>query len=190
MLDNNRSELKIFLNSHTIHIAKTIISHVLHTAPNDIYHRIIETIQVLLEQQQMLSTMKTQEQKDVLFYQNLGRLFYAIAFIDNTVRDEEVRILKKFVSSTWASLDNQPDAYGTDSAFQIEVVFNWLDSEVYSAQDSYDTFAAYYTSNTSLFTEGVRQKIIKTASAIANAFSGLNKSELILLAQLNLLIKD
>ncbi|MFT5893004.1 MAG: hypothetical protein ACI9Y7_003123 [Dokdonia sp.] len=143
-----------------------------------------------MEQQQMLSTMKTQEQKDVLFYQNLGKLFYAVAFIDNTVRDEEVETLKKFVSSTWTSLDNKPDAYGVDSAFQIEVVFNWLDSEVYSAQDSYDAFTEYYTANKSLFTETIRQKIIKTASAIANAFSGLNKSELILLAQLNLLIND
>ncbi len=134
--------------------------------------------------------MKTQGQKDVVFYQNLGRLFYAVAFIDNTVRNEEIETLKKFVSSTWASLDNQPDAYGANSAFQIEVVFNWLDSEVYSAQDSYDAFAAYYTANKSLFTKTICQKIIKTASAIANAFSGLNKSELIILAQLNLLIKD
>ncbi len=132
--------------------------------------------------------MKTKEQKDSVFYQNLGRLFYAIAFIDNTVRPEEIEVLKKFVSSTWTSLDNEPDEHGSDSAFQIEVVFNWLDSEVYSAQESYDTFANYYTSNKALFTETTKKNITKTASAIANAFSGTNKSELILLAQLNLLI--
>lgn len=132
--------------------------------------------------------MKTKEQKDMVFYQNLGRLFYAIAFIDNTIRPEEIETLKKFVSSTWISLDNQPDAYGSDSAFQIEVVFNWLDSEVYNAKESYDTFETYYTSNKTLFTEDIKKKITKTASAIANAFSGTNKSELIILAQLNILL--
>ncbi|MFC4633127.1 hypothetical protein ACFO3O_04370 [Dokdonia ponticola] len=132
--------------------------------------------------------MKTKEQKDVLFYQNLGRLFYAIAFIDNTVRPEEIETLKEMVSSKWTSLDNEPDEHGSDSAFQIEVVFNWLDSEVYSAQESYDTFVNYYTSNKSLFTDNTKRNIKKTASAIANAFSGTNKSELIILAQLNLLL--
>lgn len=132
--------------------------------------------------------MKTKEQKDIEFYQNLGRLFYAIAFIDNTVRPEEIEALKKMVSSTWTSPDNEPDEHGSDSAFQIEVVFNWLDSEVFNAQDSYDSFATYYTSNKALFTETTKRNITKTASAIANAFSGTNKSELVLLAKLNLLI--
>lgn len=133
--------------------------------------------------------MEIQEKRDVLFYQNLGRLFYAIAFIDNTVRDEEIETLKKFISSTWVSLDNEPDEYGSDSAFQIEIVFNWLDSEVYSAQESYDAFKEYYNKHTSLFTELINRRILKTASAIAGAYAGTNKSELILLTQLQLLIK-
>ncbi|GGG29458.1 hypothetical protein GCM10011344_32910 [Dokdonia pacifica] len=134
--------------------------------------------------------METQEKKDIYFYQNLGRLFYAVAFIDNVVRDEEVETLKKFVSSTWVSLDNEPDEYGSDSAFQIEVVFNWLESEVFDAQESYDSFKEYYVKHKSLFTEMINRRILKTASAIAGAFAGTNKSELILLTQLHLLIKD
>lgn len=132
--------------------------------------------------------MKTKGKKDTEFYQNLGRLFYAIAFIDNTVRPEEIEALKKMVSSTWTSLDNETDEHGSDSAFQIEVVFNWLDSEVYNAQESYDSFATYYTTNKTLFTETTKRNLTKTVSAIANAFSGTNKSELVLLAKLNLLI--
>ena len=133
--------------------------------------------------------MKVQEKNDVLFYQNLGKLFYAIAFVDNTVREEEIEALKRYVSSTWITLDNEPDEYGSDSAFQIEVVFNWLDSEVYDAQESYDDFKAYFNEHKSLFTEKINRRILRTASAIAGAFAGTNKSELILLTQLHLLIK-
>lgn len=132
--------------------------------------------------------MKTEEKLDITFYQNLGRLFYAIAFIDNNVREEEIGALKKLITSTWLPLKNQPDAYGDDSAFQIEIVFNWLDSEVYEAQECYDTFKEYYKLNTHIFTDLIKEKISKTASAIANAFSDVNKSELVLLAQLNLLL--
>lgn len=131
--------------------------------------------------------MKSKKKMTLSFYQNLGRLFYAIAASDGNVRDLEFNKLKVFVKKQWLDVDDIDDTFGTDAAYQIEVVFDWLnrDDEL-NVQACYDSFIAYKKDQSHLFTDDVRILILKTASSIAYAFSGINKSELIMLVKLSI----
>ncbi|WP_271393460.1 hypothetical protein [Aequorivita sinensis] len=120
----------------------------------------------------------------------MGELFYAIAAADKVVRKEEYDILKKMVLKKWKNIDNDKDSLQGNAAHQIEIVFDWFDYEQLDANDCFDSFADYKKENSKLFTEERKKLIWKTADAIASSFSGKNKSELVMLAKLKLLLEE
>ncbi|WP_241836896.1 hypothetical protein [Aequorivita sp. KMM 9714] len=130
------------------------------------------------------------DKPQLLFYQKMGELFYAIAAADKVVRKEEYDILKKMVLKKWKNIDNDKDSLQVDAAHQIEIVFDWFDYEQLDANDCFDSFADYKKENSKLFTEDRKKLIWKTADAIASSFSGKNKSELVMLAKLKLLLEE
>lgn len=123
------------------------------------------------------------------FYQNLGKLFYAMAAADNKVREAEMNKLKELVKKEWLDVDDIEDKFGTDAAYQIEIVFDWL-SQTQDVEPNikacYDDFITYKKEQEHLFTKKVNKLILKTANAIAESFSGKNKSELMFLTKLNI----
>ncbi len=121
------------------------------------------------------------------FYQKTGSLFFAFANVDGTVHAKEVAILKSMIREKWLPLDDIEDDYGTDAAFQIEIVFDWLMEEDKTSDACFDEFIDFYKAHTSIFTEPIKKLIFETSSAIANSFSGKNKAELVLLGKLRLL---
>lgn len=133
--------------------------------------------------------MNTTKKPQVLFYQKLGELFYAIAAADKIVKKVEYKALREMVASHWKDLDHFEDEFHTDASFQIEIVFDWFDYEHLNADDCFKDFKEYKKDNEQLFTTERKKLIWKTADAIANAFSGKNKSELIMLAKLKLLLE-
>ena len=127
---------------------------------------------------------------NIKFYQNLGKLFYAVAAADKNVRDEEYDQLKEIVKSEWLAVDDIEDDFHTDAAYQIEMVFDWLYKEdKMDAKIWFDDFIAYKDEQPHFFTKAIKQLILKTANSVAASFSGKNKSELIMLAKLEMQLK-
>jgi len=93
----------------------------------------------------------------ISFFQQLGKVFYSVAMADNNIRNEEVDKLKKVLQTQWLGLDETTDSFGSDSAYQIEIVFDWLIEIDWN--DSEDVLNEF-------------------------KFSGKNKSELVLISQL------
>lgn len=121
------------------------------------------------------------------FYQNLGKLFYAIAGIDRNVREEELEKLKDIVKREWMNSNPYKDVSETHIEAAIIDTFKWLQTDnEYNAEACYNSFLIYLKENIELFTADINQLIIKTARAIAYSFSGINKNELILLTKLEL----
>lgn len=120
-------------------------------------------------------------------YQNLGKLFYAVAMADHSVHMKELEKLNEVVREYWLDVDDVEDEYGTDSAFQIQTVFDWLLEYEKDAEGIYEEFEAFYTENEVLFTPKIKQLTMSTARAIAASFAGSNKAELVLLGRLSLL---
>ena len=135
--------------------------------------------------------MKNSTSISIDFYRNLGKLFYAIAAADNKVKKEEFDALKQIIKSKWLTVEFIEVSFGTDNISQIEIVFDWLfkDGE-YNAKTCFEDFIAFKNKNEVLFTDNVKQLIMKTATAIASSFSGKNKSELIMLAKLSLAFQN
>lgn len=134
--------------------------------------------------------METKKSLNLHFYQNLGKLFYAIAVADGSVKDIEFEKLKHIVKTDWLAVDTIEDTYNTDAAYQIEMVFDLLrDQADLNGDNCFKEFVAYKNKQHHFFTDAIKRLILKTASSIAESFSGKNKSELILLAKLNLELK-
>ncbi len=133
--------------------------------------------------------MNTAQNIGITFYQNLGKLFYAIAASDKVVRPSEYESLRKIVKSEWMKVDDLEDDFGVDAAFQIEIVFDWLDYEELNAEESFAQFEAYFKENKFRFTDKLKQLVWSTCNAIAGAFSGKNKSELMMLGRLKLIFE-
>lgn len=110
-------------------------------------------------------------------YQNLGKLFYAVAASDKVVRDEEFNVLIDLVATHWKDLDDVEDDFGTDAAFQIEIVFEWLKEQELDAASCFQQFKDFKAEHSSLFTAKVNRIIWRTVLTIADAFYGTNKDE-------------
>lgn len=125
------------------------------------------------------------------FYQNLGKLFFAVAMADKSVRPKEVEKLTEDVRTYWLDLDHTWDEFGTDAAYQIEIVFDWLLNEEKDSETYFDEFADFYHEHPDKFSRPIKTLILHTCNDIANSFAGKNKSELIILAKLqNLFNRD
>ena len=123
------------------------------------------------------------------FYTNLGRLFYAFAAADKSVMDEEVEALRRIVGDTWMPFEDTHDDYGSDAAHQIEFQFEVLHESAPNANDCFNEFKTYYGEHPELFTKEVKHLIWNTADGIVSSFSGKNKSELVMLDQLRVLLE-
>lgn len=128
--------------------------------------------------------MKPSDKTMVSLYQHLGKLFYAVADVDKTVREDEIEKLKTIVKKEWLPLENTFDEFGSDSAYQIEIVFDWLVENECDMDSILPNFKIYRNIHDSLFTPEVNALILKTAEAIAKSFSGKNKSEHVLISRI------
>jgi hypothetical protein len=135
--------------------------------------------------------MDTKKEANHKFYQNLGKLFYAMAAIDNNVRAEELDKLKDVVKKEWLTTNFIDDDFKKNAEQSIINTFKWLhDDNEYNAETCYNSFLTFKKEHESFFTEDMNTLILKTARAIAAAFSKVNKSELMLLAKLDMELKN
>jgi len=124
------------------------------------------------------------------FFQNLGKLFYAIAAADKCVKEEEFIALKTIVNNEWLLMKDEQNNLSNKGAKSIIDTFKWLQNDdEYNAKVCFNSFINFKRAHESLFNKTINSKILKTAGAIAASFSSQNKSELILLAKLNLELK-
>ncbi|NDV44113.1 hypothetical protein [Flagellimonas sediminis] len=118
------------------------------------------------------------------FYQNLGKLFYAVAMADDQVRSVEIERVRKYVRQHWLDVDQVEDEFQSDAAYQIETVFDWLDEEEKDGNEYFDQFKEFYKDHPEKFTPALKQLIMETAESIASSFAGKNRSEMIVLMEL------
>lgn len=124
-----------------------------------------------------------------MFYQSLGKLFYSIAAADGVVSEEEVTTLKEIVKNEWLQLDTIKDEFGTDTAFQIEIIFDLLHENAPKAEDAFLQFKEYKEDHQNLFDPTINQLILKTSDRIAASFAGRNIKELDMLYKLRALLQ-
>jgi len=134
--------------------------------------------------------LNLEKKPNIEFYQNLGKLFYAIAAADNHVRDEEFNTLESIINNEWTLLENLETDFNDSNANIILNTFNWLhNNNAYNSEICYNNFINFKRSHEGFFNKKINSKILKIASKIAASFSGVNKSELMMLAKLDIEFK-
>jgi hypothetical protein len=128
--------------------------------------------------------MKYSNRTILRFYQLMGKIFYAAAAIDKIVRKEELGELRKSIKSQWLALDQTFDEFETDSAYQIEIVFDWLNDKHPDPGKAIHSLQLFKKKYPDLFNEKVKGMIMGTASAITSSYSAKNKSELVFMSRL------
>jgi hypothetical protein len=138
----------------------------------------------------MTRKMDTKKNLVLKFHQNLGKLFFAMAAIDGSVRREEIDKLKEIVDKEWLLVHFDDDNLKLEAEQAIVNTFLWLyEDNEYNAEECYSSFLLFKNEHKALFTIDINKLIIKTARAIASSFSKVNKSELMLLARLDIELK-
>ena len=85
-------------------------------------------------------------------YENLGKLFYAIAAADKVIHKEEIKTLERIVKEDWVKVDDYKDQFGTDDAFYIEIMFDWMQENSPPAYQAFYEFKEFKEDNEQLFT--------------------------------------
>lgn len=124
------------------------------------------------------------------FYIHIGKLFYAVAAADKVVRKEEIKTMKEIVEREWIKLDNFKDEFGADAAYQIEIIFDWLNENQPEPGQAFSEFEEYLMEHQKKFTPRVKQLLWDTSNAIASSFAGKNKSEVGMLSKLKSVLKQ
>ncbi|SNR40735.1 hypothetical protein SAMN04488009_1453 [Maribacter sedimenticola] len=123
-------------------------------------------------------------------YENLGKVFYALASADGTVHIKEIDHLRSFIRSYWLHIDDVEDEYGSDAAFRIETTFDWCLEYDKKSADCLQQFNMFYKEHYNLFIPEVKRLILDTANAMAKAYAGKNKAELIVLSKIEILFTE
>ncbi|MGR3809875.1 tellurite resistance TerB family protein [Jiulongibacter sp. NS-SX5] len=123
------------------------------------------------------------------FYQMLGKVFYGVAKVDGEVRETELQRLKEFVEKNWIPLEDTYDEFETDTAFQIEIVFNWLEENDFEELNTLQELEEYIAEHPRLLDKQKKQLIYETAEQIAEEFHGINKAEQTFLKKLGQLLR-
>ena len=129
------------------------------------------------------------EEIDNKLYKNLGKLFYAVAWADKKVNPVEANKLKECVRKYWLLVNGVDGGFGIDVAYQIEVVFDRLEREKKEGTICFQEFIDFFREHPQKFNQDIKQLIWKTADEIAFSFSNKNKSELIILSRLKILLR-
>lgn len=120
------------------------------------------------------------------FFENLGKLFFAIAASDNRVETKEIITLKTILKTEWTTVDG----FDYHAIKHIVFVFELLQADNNAnCSKCYLDFVNYKNRHKYLFSGEVKHLILQTSNAIASSFSGRNKSELIMLAKLDIELK-
>lgn len=114
------------------------------------------------------------------FYLHIAKLFYAMASIDGSIRDDECASMEQELRSEWLTVyKGKKDI--------VEVIVNCfyeIREEGVSAQQAFDDFVDYKKAHERLFTKQMKKTLWEVSCIIADTVNKKNKSELILLVHL------
>ncbi|NOT36574.1 MAG: hypothetical protein HOP11_04295 [Saprospiraceae bacterium] len=128
------------------------------------------------------------ENRIASFYSNIGNILYSVAACDKVVQKEEILNVRKLLQKDWLIAEKSLKDLEEDSAQKIQNYFYSLLEQSPDPQECFNEFKAFYESNKDMFSKTINDWIINTTSAIAFSFSKNNKSELVMLSKIQILL--
>lgn len=124
------------------------------------------------------------------FYAEVGKLLYALAKADGSIPQEEIKAIHNLVLNDLVPLEDSTDEFGTDSAFYVEMEFDYLNENLYDADVAFNSFIDYVEDHYSAFDNGLKQTIMKVAETLTNSFHETNIKDHNYLIKLRKILTD
>ena len=119
----------------------------------------------------------------------VSKLFYAIAISDSRLHDVEKELVKSAITD-YRSFSEPSDQFNTDHNVKSEEIIQRIHQENLGAWELFDGFEKYYTDNKTEFSDAINQWIITKANEIASSYARQNKSEIVMIARIRLLLNN
>jgi hypothetical protein len=108
------------------------------------------------------------------FYSEVGKLLYALAKADGNITDEEIKTIHKLVLDDLVPLEDSTDEFGTDSAFYVEMEFDYLNESLYDPDVALDSFLGYVEEHYTAFDDKLKRAVYRVAETLNNSFHETN----------------
>lgn len=115
--------------------------------------------------------------RTALFYEELGKLVYAIALADESITPAERETIGKMITERLLHKERDTDRYGTNEAWITEFSFETSEENGLSAEDALGQFMDYIREYKEEISEDEINLCIKMADQLADAFHHINKKE-------------
>jgi hypothetical protein len=115
--------------------------------------------------------------KNKEFYSEVGKLLYAMAYIDGVISPEEKKEMQNHLRKDLIPVENNQDEFGTNVANYTEFEFDILEEEIADAETSLQSFIDFMEEHSTAIDEKKKNQCLYLADRIANAYRGTNKSE-------------
>ncbi len=122
------------------------------------------------------------------FYSEIGKLLYAMAYIDGTISKQEKNVVLQKIRKELIPMEHRLDEFGTPLPYYIEAEFEFLDEQIIDAEPAFESFMDYIDEHHTAFDQRTLKVCMHLARAVARAFHQTNKKEKALLKRLEKLI--
>lgn len=120
----------------------------------------------------------------------IGFLVYAVASADKHVSHEEKGTVHRIVNDNWQILADAEDPFGVRAMEYIDKIMLGLDEQHVDSEKAFLSFEEVYQANLENFTPSLKSFIINVCIETGSAFNRMNKSELVLISRIEMLLKD
>lgn len=116
-------------------------------------------------------------------YGEWGKLLYAVANSDGSIRESEKEAFKQFIDSELADIQEK-DEFGMPVPSYMYAAFDYLEDEIVDSRDALESFFLFIDRHRGTLTDELIDKLIKSAEKLSAAYHGINHSEQHLLKEL------
>ena len=119
----------------------------------------------------------------------IGYVVYAVASADMRVSDEEKQVIEQYLHKNLKILVHPEDPTGTKSVEIILEKMDFLLHQKMKSEMAFQLFSERYKADKKFFSAEIKQLILDLCIKAAVAVNRMNKSEWVVLSQIELLLK-
>ncbi len=119
----------------------------------------------------------------------IAYLAYAVASADHHVDETERKAIQSFIDEHWQLLADAEDPFGARTLDFVDKMIPALEVNNMSSEEAFNHFKEMFDAKKDLFSPELRSFIVQLCVRTGAAFNQMNKSELVLISRVELLLK-
>ena len=124
------------------------------------------------------------------FYAEVGKLLYALAKVDGSISKEEIETVHQLVLKKLVPLETSTDEFGTDSAFYVEMEFDFLNENFHDPETAFDSFMNYFKEHYTAFDNHLKEVVFQVSEILINSYHNTNIRDHYMILELKTMLTD